>query len=111
MILYGIANCDQVRKAQKFLQKNNLTFEFVDFKNTIPSKQILQSFIAETGWEKLVNKRSTTYRNLSVEQKQAINFELLQANLTLIKRPVLVSEAGILLGFSEKSYQTHLKLN
>ncbi|MEO1941204.1 MAG: ArsC/Spx/MgsR family protein, partial [Candidatus Thioglobus sp.] len=61
-------------------------------------------FVDALGWEKVINKRSTTYRNLTDEQKSDITVELTLKNPTLIKRPVLVAGADIRVGFSEKTY-------
>jgi len=60
------------------------------------------------GWEQLINKRSTTYRNLTDKEKKDITLELTLKKPTLIKRPVLVTTAGIRVGFSEKSYSSFI---
>ncbi|MDB3869500.1 arsenate reductase [Candidatus Thioglobus sp.] len=102
--MYGIKNCDTVKKARQFLSNNNIEFEFIDFRDQPIDKSILQSFVDAIGWDKLINKRSTTYRNLTDEQKTNITIELTLKNPTLIKRPVLVTGANFRIGFSEKSY-------
>ncbi|SMN01806.1 FIG138056: a glutathione-dependent thiol reductase [uncultured Candidatus Thioglobus sp.] len=102
--MYGIKNCDTIKKAQKFLTANKVEFEFIDFRQTPIDTQTLQSFIDGVGWDKLINKRSTTYRNLSDNDKQNITIQLTLDNPTLIKRPVLVMENGIMVGFCEKTY-------
>ncbi|CAC9441264.1 FIG138056: a glutathione-dependent thiol reductase [uncultured Gammaproteobacteria bacterium] len=103
--MYGIKNCDSIKKAQKFLTARGVDFEFIDFRQTPISEQTLQSFADGVGWDKLINKRSTTYRNLSDDEKQNISLALILKNPTLIKRPVLVTENGIKIGFNEKLYQ------
>ncbi|MDB2590230.1 arsenate reductase [Candidatus Thioglobus sp.] len=102
--MYGIKNCDTVKKARQFLSNNNIEFEFIDFRDQPIDKSILQSFVDAIGWDKLINKRSTTYRNFTDEQKTNITIELTLKNPTLIKRPVLVTGANFRVGFSEKSY-------
>ncbi len=103
--MYGIKNCDTIKKAQKFLITRGVEFEFIDFRQTPISKKTLQSFIDVVGWDKIINKRSTTYRNFSDEEKQNISLSLTLKNPTLIKRPVLVTADDIEVGFSEKLYQ------
>jgi arsenate reductase len=104
MKIYGIKNCDTVRKARKFLDTHNVDFEFIDFRDEPLNEATLQSFVDAIGWEKLINKRSTTYRNLTDLQKTNITLALTIKNPTLIKRPVLVTSTNIKVGFSEKSY-------
>ncbi|KAA0445805.1 MAG: Spx/MgsR family RNA polymerase-binding regulatory protein [Candidatus Thioglobus sp.] len=103
--MYGIKNCDSVRQAQKFLTANLVDFEFIDFRQNPIDEQTLQSFIDAAGLDKIVNKRSTTYRNLSENERQNPSLALILKNPTLIKRPVLVTLKGIEVGFSEKLYQ------
>lgn len=102
--MYGIKNCDTVKKARQFLSNLNIEFEFIDFRDQPIDESILQSFVDAIGWDKLINKRSTTYRNLTDEQKTNITIELALKNPTLIKRPVLVTGSNFRVGFSEKSY-------
>ena len=102
--MYGIKNCDSVKKAQKYLQLNNIDFEFIDFRQNPISADTLQTFVDALGWDKLINRRSTTYRNLSDVEKSNITIALTLKNPTLIKRPVLVTAVDTLVGFSEKSY-------
>lgn len=101
--MYGIHNCDTIKKAQKFLRHHHIAFEFIDFRVSPIDAKTLQSFADKVGWEKLINKRSTTYRQLSAFDKQNISPSLMLKNPTLIKRPVLVGQ-NIKIGFSEKSY-------
>ncbi|SMN16925.1 FIG138056: a glutathione-dependent thiol reductase [uncultured Candidatus Thioglobus sp.] len=104
MKMYGIKNCDTIKKARKFLDAHSIKFEFIDFRDQPLDESTLQSFVNTLGWDSLINKRSTTYRNLTDTQKQNITLELTLKNPTLIKRPVLVTGASIRVGFSEKSY-------
>ena len=102
--MYGIKNCDTIKKAQKFLQTQGVDFEFIDFRQNPIDEQTLQTFVDALGWEKVINKRSTTYRNLTDVEKQNITLALTLKNPTLIKRPVLVTGGGINVGFSEELY-------
>jgi arsenate reductase len=103
--MYGIKNCDTIKKAQKFLEEQGVDFEFIDLRQTPINEQTLQSFVDAVGWDKLVNKRSTTYRNFSDDEKQNITLELTLKNPTLIKRPVLVTENDVSVGFDKDYYQ------
>jgi len=102
--MYGIKNCDTIKKAQKFLQVQDVDFEFIDFRQNPIDEQTLQRFVDVVGWDKLINKRSTTYRNFTDDEKQNITLALTLKNPTLIKRPVLVTGKDVNVGFSEKLY-------
>ncbi len=104
MKMYGIKNCDTIKKARKFLDAHNIECEFIDFRDQPIDEPTLQSFVNVIGWDKLINKRSTTYRQLTDAQKADITMALTLKNPTLIKRPVLVAGSDIKVGFSEKSY-------
>jgi Spx/MgsR family transcriptional regulator len=112
MIIYGIKNCDTIRKARKWLTAHKIEYEFHDFRSEGINPIQLRAWAAEAGWQKLLNKRSTTWRNLPDETKTAIDetlaIFLMEENPTLIKRPVLEMSAGILVGFSEKIYTEKL---
>ncbi|HIE40169.1 MAG TPA: arsenate reductase [Thiomicrorhabdus sp.] len=113
MILYGIPNCDTVRKARKFLEKNQIDYQFHDFKKKGLSLSLIQIWLTQHPIEKLVNKRSTTWKQLSDIQKEQLmsqtNIALLTEYPTLIKRPVLqidrAPQPTIMIGFDEKAYQ------
>ncbi len=103
--MYGIKNCDTIKKAQKFLINHQVDFEFIDLRDNPINKTKLQTFVDKLTWEKLINKRSTTFRNLNNKEKNNITLELVLKNPTLIKRPVLVmNNNDIMVGFSERSY-------
>ena len=104
--LYGIRNCDTVRKAIKYLDVNDIRYQFIDYRKNPISLEKLQTIVSIVGWENLINRRSTTYRSLSEKQKKNINYDLVLNYPTLIKRPVLISEDEVLVGFSEKKYAT-----
>ena len=104
--LYGISNCDTVRKAIKYLDVNDIRYQFIDYRKNPISLEKLQTIVSIVGWENLINRRSTIYRSLSEKQKKNINYDLVLNYPTLIKRPVLISEDEVLVGFSEKKYAT-----
>jgi Spx/MgsR family transcriptional regulator len=109
MIMYGIKNCDTIRKARKWLAAHDIAYEFHDFRADGVNPIQLRAWVAEAGWQTLVNKRSTTWRNLPTESKTAMDESLalflMEEQPTLIKRPVLEASRGIMVGFSEKTYK------
>ena len=102
--LYGIKNCDTVKKALVYLNDHDVNYQFIDFRQNPISKQVLIKMVDSVGWELLINKRSTTYRSLSEEEKSNINYDLVLKFPTLIKRPVTVRGENVMVGFSEQKY-------
>jgi arsenate reductase len=109
MILFGISNCDSVKKAKNWLETNNIDFSFHDFRKQGLEPETVQDWLNRIPWDKLLNKRSTTWRNLGSEVQQSVNSEtvvqLLVANPTLIKRPVLAVNGIINIGFNVDTYR------
>lgn len=109
LTLYGIKNCDTVKKARRWLEDHGIDYQFQDFRQDGLEKKQLTNWVENLGWEAIVNKRSTTWRNLSEKDKaistdpQAI--KLLLANPTLIKRPVVQKNKILLVGFKETEFQ------
>ena len=108
VILYGIKNCDTVKKARKYLDAKKIEYTFHDFREDGLNPVQLAAWCRELGWEKLLNKRSTTWRQLPDETKENINEVLatvvMEDQPTLIKRPVMEHPEGVSVGFSEKAY-------
>jgi Spx/MgsR family transcriptional regulator len=109
MILYGISNCDTVRKARKFLESHAVDFTFHDFRKTPLTLTQLNHWLQYVSLENLVNQRSTSWKTLTPEQKKTLLIDHDMAILiempTLIKRPVLQTAHQVLLGFSAAQYQ------
>ena len=109
MILYGISDCDTVKKAKNWLETNQLEYSFHDFRKQGLEPDIIQGWLTQIAWDKLLNKRSTTWRNLEPEVQQSVNAEniihLLVENPTLIKRPVLKVNGIINVGFNIDTYK------
>lgn len=107
--IYGIKNCDTVKKALKWLKENNVEFSFHDFKKDGLDSKTLNSWLKTVDWEILLNKRGTTWRKLPDDVKENINKtsakNVMLDNLSIIKRPVLNVNDVIHVGFSEKNYQ------
>ena len=74
--VYGIKNCDTVKKAIAYLNDCGIDFQFIDFRQSPISQQVLKKMVDSVGWELLINKRSTTYRSLSEEEKSNISYDL-----------------------------------
>jgi len=106
--LYGIPNCDTVKKAQRWLQANGIEFSFHDFRKDGLEQQQLEQWAAALGWETLLNKRSTSWRQLddeiksSIDEQSAIREMLISP--TLIKRPLLELDGQYQVGFKESDY-------
>ncbi len=107
--VYGIPNCDTVKKALLWLKQNNLEFDFHDYKKEGISKGKLKEWCTLAKWETVFNMRSSTWRSLAKEgaavpgtAEQAI--ALMQANNSVIKRPIIEVNGEIILGFDENEY-------
>lgn len=109
MILYGISNCDTVKKAKNWLDTQNIDYSFHDFRKDGLDAKIIDQWLKTTAWDKILNKRSTSWRNLDASVQQNVNenniVQLLVENPTLIKRPVIDSNGIITIGFSLDAYQ------
>ena len=107
--VYGIPNCDTVKKALSWLKENNIAFEFHDFKKEGISANKIKEWVNASTLEKVLNKKSIAFRGLSAEDQQKTShkveaIKLMEANTNLIKRPV-VEIAGIILhGFNESAF-------
>ena len=110
--LYGIPNCDTIKKARKWLGDNNIAYEFHDYKKVGIDKETLQNWCKELGYETLINKRGTTWRKLDDELKNNINeanaIKIMQENTSVIKRPVLISDKTKIVGCNEADYKSLL---
>ena len=106
--LYGIPNCDTIKKARKWLKDNDVDYEFHDYKKLGVPEKALKNWVKQVGWETLLNKRGTTWRKLddntknSIDEKSAI--QIMLANPSIIKRPVLIKGQILLVGFSTNDY-------
>ncbi|MGR8934136.1 MAG: ArsC family reductase [Gammaproteobacteria bacterium] len=111
-ILYGIKNCDTVKKARLWLEQQGIAYRFHDFRIDGLERMLLERFEAELGWEAMLNRRSTTWRQLPTEQQNGLSrdkaLHLMQANPALIKRPILQCKEKFIIGFKPEIYQTEL---
>jgi Spx/MgsR family transcriptional regulator len=106
--LYGIANCDTVRKARRWLDTHDVEYTFHDFRKQGLERPSLTRWCASVGWETLLNRRGMTWRKLPDQQKQGLDRDralaLMLAQPSIIKRPVLVRGKQIRVGFSAEQY-------
>jgi len=107
--LYGIPNCDTVKKARTWLTDNGHDFTFHDIKKQGLSREQVQGWLKDVPWETLVNRKGTTWRNLADERKAQITdaasaTDLMLENPSVIKRPVLQGVGPVSVGFSPEQY-------
>jgi len=108
--LYGIPNCDTVKKARTWLDNNHTTYVFHDFKKNGITQELIAGWLKDVSWDVLVNRKGTTWRNLSDEQKAAVvdnasATALMMESPSVIKRPVLSGAGKTSVGFSTDAYQ------
>lgn len=110
MKLYGIPNCDTVKKARNWLAEHKLEVEFHDYKKQGVPLDVLKKAARQLGWEPLINKKGPTWRKQPDELKESITtqkaaFEFLESTPSAIKRPLLDANGTYHLGFSAEQYQ------
>jgi len=110
VVVYGIRQCDTLKKALKWLEVQHISHRFHDYRKDGLSPALLDEFIQALGWEALLNRRGTTYRALSDACKSSLDADsarqLMLEQPAIIKRPLLVLNGHYQLGFDEASYQT-----
>lgn len=111
--VFGIPNCDSVRRARQWLNAAGLGHEFHDFRKAGLSAAHLERWCAALGWETLLNRRGTTWRQLPPARREGVDAdrarELMLADPTLVKRPVLEIGDRVEIGFDADRYQTLFK--
>lgn len=107
--LYGIPNCDTMKKARKWLDEHGVDYEFHNYKKKGVPETELKNWVDQLGWEVLLNKRGTTWRQLAEDTKANVDTEsaiqIMLENPSIIKRPVLEADGQLEVGFTEKNYQ------
>jgi len=112
--IYGIKNCSTVKKSLNWLDQHKIDYSFHDFKKEGAPLSTLEAWQQKVDWTVLVNKKGTTWKKLSPEQQAAVvdaatANQVLTVHTSIIKRPVVVQDDLILLGFNEEEYQKLLK--
>jgi len=115
ILVFGIKNCDQVRKARKFLASHDIAYEFHDFRSDGLTDDMLDQWLTHVPWDSLLNRRGTTWRKMQESARQAVvdqqtARDAMLAEPTLVKRPVMTVDDDVLVGFSESVYRRTLKL-
>jgi arsenate reductase len=107
--LYGIKNCDSVKKARQWLTLNALEYTFHDFRGQGLTPALLDEWLRALGWESLLNRRGSTWRQLPEALKAGVDADsargLMLDHPTLIKRPVLAVGGAHLVGFADATYR------
>lgn len=115
--LYGIPNCDTVKKARTWLSENHIEYQFHDYKKMGITAEKLAHWCGQLGWEQVLNKKGLTYKKLDDSAKAIINNEVSAIDYMLkatssIKRPIVETDKGLLLGFVVADFeQEFLKLS
>ncbi|MGY4539126.1 Spx/MgsR family transcriptional regulator [Mucilaginibacter sp. UYNi724] len=114
MKVYGIKNCNTVKKALDWFKANNVAYEFHDFKKLGVSADKLTEWDSKAGYEKFMNKQGLTYKQLDPEVKAGVKtkddaLKLLQEKTSMIKRPVIENGDFLSFGFDEQVYNSNLK--
>jgi len=107
--IFGIRNCDTMKKAMHFLEAQGLAYEFVDYRQAGVAAKHLPDWCARGDWQTLLNKRGLTWKKLSDAERDNLDaakaMQLMAEYPTLIKRPVLDAGQRLLVGFSAQTYQ------
>lgn len=110
IILYGISNCDTVRKARQWLDERAIAYEFHDFRKAGLNPVQLRAWVDELGWDKLINRRGMTWRNLPETTRENMDETLALAVMedqpSIIKRPLLDLGSRRVLGFDAEQWKT-----
>lgn len=112
MKVYGITNCNTVKKALDWLKANHVNYEFQDFKKLGVAPEKLQEWNDKAGYEKFLNKQGLTWKQLDPEVKESVKtsadaLKLLQQKTSMIKRPVIEDDNFLFFGFDEEVYKKH----
>ena len=113
MIIYGIKNCDTMKKAFTWLEENGVAYTFHDYKMKGISKHKIEEWLKHVPLTTLINTKGTTYRNLSDAEKESINvkskaIELMMVNTSMIKRPLVETGHELLVGFDPEHWDKHV---
>jgi arsenate reductase len=112
--IYGIKNCDTMKRARQWLDINGISYAFHDYKADGIDRPHLDRWVKELGWETVLNRAGTTFRKLDEADKQGLDAEkaiaLMQAQPSMIKRPILdLGDGRLLAGFKPDAYAAALK--
>lgn len=107
--IYGIKNCETMKKARAWLDKHEIAYAFHDYKTSGIDKATLEGWVRKVGWETLLNRAGTTFRKLPDGDKEGLTekraIALMLAQPSVIKRPVLDKRGKLTVGFKPESYE------
>lgn len=110
--IYGIKNCDTMKRAFRWLDDNKVKYRFHDYKKEGLEASMAKAWIDQLGWENIINKRGTTWRKLDEETKDSMDDEkaiqIIVNQSSMIKRPLLIQNDAIHLGFKAEEYAQKL---
>ena len=110
--VYGIPNCDTVKKARKWLDERGISYTFHDYKKQGADPERVAAWVEAVGWETLLNRRGTTFRALPEAEKSDLDGEkavqLMVTHTSSIKRPVVEHPGGLLVGFDPEAWDAAL---
>ena len=107
--LYGIPNCDTVKKARTWLDRHGIAYAFHDYKKQGADPARIAGWVEQAGWEKVLNRAGTTFKKLPDADKERLDAKkavaVMAANPSAIKRPVVEYPGGLLVGFKESEWE------
>jgi len=108
-IMYGIKNCDTIKKARTWLESHRVGYDFHDYKSAGIDRAMLEGWVKKVGWEVLLNRAGTTFKKLPDADKEAVTekkaIALMLAQPSMIKRPVLETKGKLAVGFKPEDYK------
>jgi arsenate reductase len=112
IVIYGIRNCDTMKKARNWLDGQGIAYHFHDYKQAGIARERLEAWADQVGWEVLLNRAGTTFRKLPEAERQGVDharaIDLMLAQPSMIKRPVLEGAGDLLVGFKPELYAARL---
>jgi len=112
IVIYGIRNCDTMKKARSWLEEHGVGYRFHDYKQAGIAREKLERWADEVGWDVLLNRAGTTFRKLPETEREGLDraraVALMLAQPSMIKRPVLEGAGGLLVGFKPELYAARL---
>lgn len=113
--IYGIRNCDTIKKTLDWFDRQEAEYEFIDYKESPPTPDLLRSWFPHVGWENLINKRGTTWRRIDEKRREKLSperaIELMTEYPSIIKRPVVDQRGLVSVGYNEQAFKDLLSLD
>lgn len=110
VILHGIPNCDTVKKARSWLEARGIAYRFHDFRKDGIDAAMLGAWVADAGWETLLNRAGTTFRKLPEAERTGLDegkaIAIMLANPSAIKRPVVTGAGAVIVGFKAEAWES-----